>query len=236
MECISNNVGGDLMSTGGFKGVSLRALVAMAGPQASGTWAAFKARDGYAESIPLSLIDGAPEILVAYELDDAPLPMSHGFPARMLIPGHYGMKGPKWLDSITVVDHESGGYWEQQGWDHNAVVKTTARFDVPAEGDIVKLGPIQLAGVAFAGTRGISKVEYSTDAGRTWSPAPFSPPLGPLTWVLWSATWTPGGEGAYDLRVRATDSAGALQTSQTAPSYPGGASGYHTVHVAVSGT
>jgi hypothetical protein len=106
---------------------------------------------------------------------------------------------------------------------------------VPAEGDIVKLGPVQLAGVAFAGTRGISKVEFSTDAGRTWSSAPFTPPLGPLTWVLWSVMWTPGGEGAYDLRVRATDSAGVVQTSQTAPSYPSGASGYHTVHVAVSG-
>jgi DMSO/TMAO reductase YedYZ molybdopterin-dependent catalytic subunit len=234
LECISNNVGGDLMSTGAFKGVSLRDLLSMAAPQAGGTWAAFKARDGYAESLPLSLIDGAPEILVAYELDDGPLPMEHGFPARMLIPGHYGMKGPKWLDSITVVDHESGGYWEQQGWDHNAVVKTTARFDVPTDGDIVKLGPVTLAGVAFAGTRGISKVEYSTDAGKTWSPATFAAPLSQLSWVLWSADWTPGSEGAYDLRVRATDGSGALQTAQSAPSYPSGASGYHTVRIAVS--
>jgi DMSO/TMAO reductase YedYZ molybdopterin-dependent catalytic subunit len=236
LECISNNVGGDLMSTGAFKGVSLRDLLGMAAPQAGGTWAAFKARDGYQESLPLSLVDGAPEILVAYDLDGGPLPMGHGFPARMLIPGHYGMKGPKWLDSITVVDHEAGGYWEQQGWDHNAVVKTTARFDVPGDGDIVKLGPVSLAGVAFAGTRGISKVEYSTDAGRTWNPATFRAALSPLTWVLWSADWTPAAEGAYELRVRATDSAGALQTSQPSPSYPSGASGYHTVHVAVSGT
>ncbi len=236
LECISNNVGGDLMSTGAFKGVSLRDLLAMAMPEAGGTWAAFKARDGYQESLPLSLVDGAPEILVAYELDGGPLPMGHGFPARMLIPGHYGMKGPKWLDSIDVVDHESGGYWEQQGWDHNAVVKTAARFDVPADGDIAKLGPVSLAGVAFAGTRGISKVEYSTDGGRTWSPATFNTPLSPLTWVLWSAEWTPSAEGAYDLRVRATDSSGALQTAQSSPSYPSGATGYHTIHVAVSAT
>jgi DMSO/TMAO reductase YedYZ molybdopterin-dependent catalytic subunit len=233
LECISNLVGGGLMSTGSFKGVSLRDLLAMAGPQAGGTWAAFKARDGYAESIPLSLVDGAPEILVAYELDAGPLPMEHGFPARMLIPGHYGMKGPKWLDSITVVDHESGGYWEQQGWDHNAVVKTTARFDVPADGDIVKLGPVSLAGVAFAGSRGISKVEYSTDAGRTWNPAAFGTPLSQLSWVLWTAQWTPSAEGAYELRVRATDGTGALKTSQSTPSYTKGASGYKTVQITV---
>jgi DMSO/TMAO reductase YedYZ molybdopterin-dependent catalytic subunit len=234
MECISNNVGGEQMSTGSFTGVSLRDLLAMAGPQAGGTWAAFKARDGYAESLPFSLIQGAPEIFVAYELNGAPLPMGHGFPARMLIPGRYGMKGPKWLDSITVVDHESGGYWEAQGWDHNAVIKTTARFDVPGDGDIIKLGTVLLAGVAFAGSRGISKVEYSTDAGRTWAEAVFKAPLSPLTWVLWQADWTPGTEGAYDLRVRATDSAGSLQTSQAAASYPSGASGYHTVRIAIA--
>jgi DMSO/TMAO reductase YedYZ molybdopterin-dependent catalytic subunit len=234
MECISNNVGGELMSTGSFKGVSLRDLLSMAGPQPSGTWVGFKARDGYAESIPISLVQGAPEILVAYELDGAPLPMSHGFPARMLIPGHYGMKGPKWLDSITIVDHESGGYWEQQGWDHNAVIKTTARFDTPAEGDIVKLGPVSLAGVAFAGSRGISKVEYSADGGRSWNDAAFHPPLSQLTWVLWQADWTPATEGSYELQVRATDSTGGLQTAQVASSYPGGASGYHTVRVSVA--
>jgi DMSO/TMAO reductase YedYZ molybdopterin-dependent catalytic subunit len=234
MECISNPVGGELMSTGSFTGVSLRDLLSTAGPQAGGTWAAFKAADGYAESIPISLIEGAPEILVAYDLDGAPLPMGHGFPARMLIPGHYGMKGPKWLDSITVVDHEAGGYWEQQGWDHNAVIKTTARFDVPREGDIVKLGPVLLAGVAFAGTHGISKVELSTDAGRTWTEAPFKAPLSPLTWVLWRAEWTPAAEGPYDLRVRAADGSGTLQSAHSAPSYPSGSSGYHTVHIAIS--
>jgi DMSO/TMAO reductase YedYZ molybdopterin-dependent catalytic subunit len=234
LECISNTVGGPQMSTGDFAGVSLRDLLTMAGPQAAGTWVAFKARDGYAESLPMTLVQGAPEIVVAYELDGAPLPEAHGFPARMLIPGHYGMKGPKWLDSIDVVNHESGGYWEQQGWDHNAVVKTTARFDEPREGDIVRVGPVLLAGVAFAGTRGIATVEYSTDAGRTWTEALFKPPLSPLTWVIWQATWTPATEGAYELRVRATDKGGALQSASIAASYPTGSSGYHTVRIAVA--
>ena len=234
LECISNDVGGPLMSTGSFTGVSLRDLVAMTNPNANGSWAAFKARDGYAESLPMALINAAPEILVAYDLDGAPLPDRHGFPARILIPGHYGMKGPKWLDSIELVDHESGGYWEQQGWDHNAVVRTTSRIDLPRDGDIVSFGSVALFGVAFAGKRGISKVEYSADGGRSWNPADFKPALSQLTWVVWNATWTPSGEGAYRLQVRATDGGGAIQDSKAAPSYPAGASGYHTIGVAVS--
>ena len=236
LACISNNVGGDLMSTGYFRGVRLRDLLSMASPQPQGTWVAFRARDGYTESLPMSLVQGAPEVLVAYDLGGAPLPMNHGFPARVLIPGHYGMKGPKWLDSIDVVNQEARGYWEQQGWDHNAVAKTTARFDLPRDSEILRLGPMEIGGVAFAGTRGISKVEYSTDGGSSWNVAPFDPPLSPLTWVLWRATWTPAKEGAYRLVVRATDAAGAPQDSRVAPSYPSGASGYHTIQVSISGS
>jgi DMSO/TMAO reductase YedYZ molybdopterin-dependent catalytic subunit len=234
LECISNDVGGDLMSTGGFTGVSMSDLLAMASPRPSATWAAFKAFDGYAESLPLSLINSQPSIMVAYELDGAALPTIHGFPARVLIPGHYGMKGPKWLTSIDLVDHESGGFWEQQGWDHNAIVRTTSRFDVPRDGNILKLGPLDVSGVAYAGTRGISKVELSTDAGKTWSEATFGPPLSAFTWVLWHATWTPDQEGAYTLMVRATDGTGAMQDKGASASYPSGASGYHTIRVDVS--
>ena len=234
MECVSNNVGGDLMSTGSFTGVPLRELIAMSKPRTQATWVAFSAVDGYTESVPMSLVQGAPEILVAYELDGAPLPTGHGFPARMLIPGHYGLKGPKWLQTINLADRESGGYWEQQGWDHNAVIKTTARIDSPQDGGIVKQGAVTLAGVAFAGARGIDKVEYSTDGGSTWRPAQFNPPLSPYTWVLWQAAWTPPSEGAYTLVVRATDGTGALQESKASASYPNGASGYHTIGIDVS--
>jgi DMSO/TMAO reductase YedYZ molybdopterin-dependent catalytic subunit len=234
LECISNDIGGDLISTGSFTGVRMSDLIAMASPQSSGTWAAFQATDGYPESLPMSLINSDPSILVAYDLDGAPLPTSHGYPARVLVPGHYGMKGPKWLTSIDLVDHESGGYWEQQGWDHSAVVKTTSRFDIPRDGDIVKLGAINLAGVAFAGSRGISKVEYSTDGGGSWSAATLTTPLSALTWVLWTATWTPTSEGSYKLMVRATDGGGVQQVALGTPSYPDGASGYHTIRVDVA--
>jgi DMSO/TMAO reductase YedYZ molybdopterin-dependent catalytic subunit len=234
MECISNDVGGGLMSTGSFTGVKLADLLDIAGAKAEGTWVAFTARDGYTESLSVSLVRASPEIIVAYELDGAPLPVSHGFPARMVIPGLYGMKGPKWLDRIDLVNHESGGYWEQQGWDHNPIVKTTSRIDMPKDGDVVKLGPVSIAGVAFAGTRGISKVEYSTDGGANWNSAPFRAPLSPLTWVLWTADWTPPKEGAYRLMVRATDGTGSLQDQRSTSSYPNGASGYHTVQVDIS--
>ena len=234
LECISNLVGGPQMSTGSFTGVKLSDLLALAGPKASASWAAFHSVDGYAESLQLSLVNSDPTILVAYDLNSAPLPTGHGFPARMLVPGHYGMKGPKWLQSIDLVDKESGGYWEQQGWDHNAIVKTTSRFDVPLDGAIVSLGAASLYGVAFGGARGISKVEVSTDGGNSWSEATFDTPLSPLTWVLWHASWSPASEGSYTLQVRATDGTGALQTSRQAASYPSGSSGFHTIRVDVS--
>jgi len=193
----------------------------------------FRARDGYTESIPRSLVEGMPEIMVAYDLDGSPLPTAHGYPARILIPGHYGMKGPKWLDTIELATDELRGYWEQQGWDHNAVVKTTARFDAPRDGDIIRIGAIEVGGVAFAGTRGISKVEYTIN-DTAWNEATIDQPLSGLTWVRWRTVWTPGSEGAYRLRVRATDGSGKLQDPSAAASFPNGAGGYHTIQVNVS--
>jgi DMSO/TMAO reductase YedYZ molybdopterin-dependent catalytic subunit len=233
LECISNDVGGDLMSTGKFTGVPLRDLLTMAEPRSGAAAVNFHARDGYTESLPLSIVMDTPEIMVVHKLDDAALADMHGFPARMLIPGRYGMKGPKWLEEIEVAASEGGGFWEQQGWDSQAVVKTTARFDSPRDGAIVRLGAIDLAGVAFAGRRGVRSVEWSADSGRTWSAADFKAPLSPLTWVLWRATWTPTGEGVHRLVVRARDGGGDLQSSMQAASYPSGASGFHTVRVTV---
>jgi DMSO/TMAO reductase YedYZ molybdopterin-dependent catalytic subunit len=232
MECVSNGVGGPQMSTGKFTGVNLAALVGAASPKPGATTVAFKARDGYTESLPLDLVMGSPEILVAYLLGDAPLTAAHGFPARILVPGRYGMKGPKWLDEIELVTGDGGGYWEAQGWDRQSVVKTTARIDTPAAGDVVRAGPVLVAGVAYAGNRGISTVEVSTDGGSTWDAAALRPPLSRLSWVLWSYPWQ-ASPGAQTLKVRARDGEGALQTSRMAASFPNGASGYHALRIDV---
>jgi DMSO/TMAO reductase YedYZ molybdopterin-dependent catalytic subunit len=233
LECISNDVGGALMSTGQFSGIPLRDLLAMAQPRPGAGAVNFRAADGFTESLPLSVVTGSPEVLVAHQLDGAPLPDAHGFPARVLIPGRYGMKGPKWLQEIEVAAAEGGGFWEQQGWDSQAVVRTTSRFDSPRDGAVLRLREVPLAGVAFAGRRGVQAVEWSADGGRTWAAAELKRPLSALTWVLWQATWTPAGEGEHTLVVRARDGEGELQTSDQAPSFPSGATGHHTIRVSI---
>jgi DMSO/TMAO reductase YedYZ molybdopterin-dependent catalytic subunit len=234
LECISNTVGGPLMSTGRFTGIPLGDLVRRAQPQPGAGAIEFVAHDGYTESLPLQMAMNDPDIIVAHMLDGQPLPNAHGFPARIVFPGHYGMRGPKWLERITLTRDEQGGYWEGQGWDHQAVVKTTSRIDVPTGGDVLRRGaPAQIAGVAFAGVRGISKVEWSHDGGQSWSSAELEKPLSPLTWTRWFATWTPARAGAYQLVVRARDGGGALQDRNEAPSFPNGASGWDQVEITV---
>ncbi len=233
LECVSNDVGGDLMSTGQFTGMPLRDLLAMAEPRSTAAAVNFRARDGYSESLALPVVMGSPDVMVVHRLNGAALTDAHGFPARMLIPGRYGMKGPKWLEEIELATSESGGFWEQQGWDGQAVVRTTSRFDTPRDGAVLRAGTIQLAGVAFAGRRGVQAVEWSADGGRTWAQADLQSPLSPLTWVLWQATWTAAAEGVHRLVVRARDGGGELQSSAEAPSFPNGASGYHAIQVSV---
>ncbi len=232
LECISNNVGGNQISTGEFAGVRLAELVQRVQPAAQARFVNFRSRDGYTESLPLDFVLGDPDILVAHSLGGAPLTAAHGFPARVLIPGRYGMKGPKWLEEIELAANENGGYWESQGWDRQAVVKTMSRIDTPLDGAIVSASTVTVGGIAFGGTRGIAGVELSVDGGRSWAPAELRPPLSPLTWVIWTFAWSPH-PGEYTLAVRATDAHGALQTTDIRPSFPSGSSGYHQVRVSV---
>jgi DMSO/TMAO reductase YedYZ molybdopterin-dependent catalytic subunit len=234
LECISNNVGGYQISTGLFGGVPLSTVLDLAGVQSSATLVAFRSRDGYSESLPLSLVRQSPEILLALTLDGAPLPDLHGYPARILVPGHYGMKGPKWVEDIELTTGSRNGYWENQGWNPDAAVKTMSRIDSPPEGSLLKVGAIDVSGVAFAGKRGISAVEISADGGRSWSAGVIKPPLSNLTWVTWTATWTVQAAGQFRLQVRARDGQGALQIANASPSYPDGSSGYHSVQVSVA--
>jgi DMSO/TMAO reductase YedYZ molybdopterin-dependent catalytic subunit len=228
-ECISNEVGGDLISTAKWKGVRVKDILAMAGIRPPARTVIWHAADGYTESIPLA-VAADPASVLAYEMNDEPIPQKHGAPVRVLLLNRYGMKQPKWLTGIEISDRDyksTRGYWEQQGWDQEAIVKTNSAFRVETqEGDVLLLG-----GWAFAGDRGIAKVDVSPDEGKTWIPAAVKEPLGVNSWQFWSAEWTPPAPGDYTLKVRATDGQGHLQPEAPAPTLPDGAQGYHTVRV-----
>lgn len=231
LECISNEVGGDLISNAVWKGVRLRDVLQRAGgPSAKALKVAFRCADGYTESIPI--VDAMnPTTLLAYQMNGERLPPKHGYPLRLLVPGLFGMKNPKWITRIEVVDYDFQGYWERSGWSDEAVVKTMSKFTtLPRTGSVEEIG---LGGVAYAGDRGIQDVELSTDGGKTWRKAEVKPALGPFTWVLWAATWTPSGPGEYTLKVRTRDGGGIMQTPKEAPTLPDGASGYHTLRVRI---
>ncbi len=219
LECISNEVGGDLISTARFTGVPLRDLLERAGVRDAGLEVVATAVDGYADSI--SLEDAmAGDTLVVLGMDGMALPTAHGYPARLLVPGHYGMKQPKWLGSLEVVDRPFEGYWEARGWSKAAVVKTMSRIDTAVEGS----DRVVVAGVAFAGTRGISRVEVSVDDGRSWDDAELETALSPLTWRRWRFAFTPSGSST--VVVRGTDGEGEVQTQRVTAPHPDGASGY----------
>jgi|SRR5579884_2848969 DMSO/TMAO reductase YedYZ molybdopterin-dependent catalytic subunit len=226
LECISNEVGGDLISTARWKGVRMRDVLGAAQVDRRATTVIMRSVDGYSESIPLAVAMD-PTTLLAYEMNGEPLPQKHGAPVRVLILNRYGMKQPKWLTTIELADHPYTGYWEQQGWSQEAIVKTNSAFRVEVRED----GVLLLGGWAFAGSRGIARVEISADGGRSWFPAALKGPLGVNCWQFWSAEWRPPAPGTYTLEVRAVDGTGQVQPQGPKPTLPDGAEGYHTVRV-----
>ena len=175
-----------------------------------------------------------PQTLVAYLMNGKTVPQEHGFPARMLVPNIYGMKNVKWIRKIEVVDYDFLGYWMQQGWSDSAIVNTNSRLDVPGRNLRWSGGEVTLGGIAFAGSRGISRVEISADGGRSWGDAGLEAAAGPLTWRRWTFRWTPSGPGTHKISVRSTDGTGNSETPVGRDPYPNGATGYATVNVNVS--
>jgi DMSO/TMAO reductase YedYZ molybdopterin-dependent catalytic subunit len=232
LECISNEVGGNLMSNGLFVGARLADVLNAAGIQSGATEMVFSAADGYSDSLHLSqaLDDRS---MIAYLLDGEPLPLSHGFPARLLIPGLYGMKNGKWLTELAIDAGSYRGYWELRGWTREALVKLMSRIDTPHDGDLlIAERPTFIAGVAYSGAEGVGRVDVSVDGGQSWSQASLRRPLGALTWTLWEYPWRPES-GKHVVVVRAIDLAGRVQTPAIAEPLPDGASGYHAITVTV---
>jgi DMSO/TMAO reductase YedYZ molybdopterin-dependent catalytic subunit len=233
LTCVSNEVGGDLVGHSLWGGVRLGDLLDAAGLRPRAVDIVARAADGYSDSIPVELARD-PSVLLAIAQNRRPLTREHGFPCRLRVPPIYGMKNVKWITSIEAVGSDYSGYWQRRGWSDEAVVRTQSRIDVAgAEGAAVGT-PTWIAGVAWAGARGISKVEVSVDGGASWAEARLREPIGPLSWRHWTYRWTPREAGSAEISCRATDGQGVVQTERSVPPHPAGATGYHRVTVQVA--
>jgi DMSO/TMAO reductase YedYZ molybdopterin-dependent catalytic subunit len=230
LTCISNTVGGDLIGTAVWRGVRLKDVLERAKLKDGIVDIVFRGAEGYSDSIPLAEALQSDTLLV-FGMNGEALNTEHGFPARIIVPDIYGMKNVKWLTEIEAVATDYKGYWMVRGWSDTAQVKTQSRFDVPAGTATVKRGA-RLAGVAWAGDRGIRRVEISTDRGRTWKPAVLKRELSKRTWRLWAADLE-SGTGKVRVLVRAVDGKGDVQTAEGSKPHPSGATGYHHLDLTV---
>jgi DMSO/TMAO reductase YedYZ molybdopterin-dependent catalytic subunit len=234
LSCVSNEVGGDLVGNALWSGVALTDLLDLAGARSDATQIVGRSVDGWTAGFPTAVATDGRPAMVAVTMNGEPLPVEHGFPARLIVPGLYGyVSATKWLTEIELTTWDAfDGYWIPRGWAKEGPIKTQSRIDVPRPGATLATGPTPIAGVAWAPVRGIDRVEVRVDEGP-WESARLSDALSEHTWVQWAHTWdaTPG---AHRLQVRATDGDGHTQTAELAPPAPSGATGYHTVRVEVT--
>lgn len=233
IACVSNNVGGDLIGNALWLGWPVRELLAMAGPKAGADMVLSTSNDGWTASTPLEALTDDRDALLAVGMNGEPLPLEHGFPVRMIVPGLYGfVSATKWLTELKVTRFaDDTAYWTPRGWSDRGPIKTQSRIDVPRSGRSVQAGKVQFGGVAWAQHRGVNRVELRVNRGP-WQQAALASPISSDTWYQWQLglDLTPGD---YEVQVRATDSTGVPQTEDKAPVAPDGATGYHTINVKV---
>jgi len=236
IACVSNEVGGNLVGNAKWTGVKLRDVLAMAGVQPTATQLVGRSADGWTAGMPTAwVMDPHREPLIALEMNDAPLPRAHGFPARLIVPGLYGyVSATKWLTELELTTLEAfDGYWIPLGWAKDGPILTQSRIDVPKSGRAVPAGRVAIAGVAWAPDRGVRRVEVGIDGA--WQDATLATPISDTTWVQWLYAWdaAAAGPGSHTIQVRATDGTGAVQTAERTTPAPDGARGYHTIGVTV---
>jgi DMSO/TMAO reductase YedYZ molybdopterin-dependent catalytic subunit len=232
IACVSNEVGGRLVGNAKWTGVRLREVLDMAGVHSSASQLVGRSVDGWTAGMPTAwVMDPSREPMIAVKMNDEPLPPSHGFPARLIVPGLYGyVSATKWLAELELTTLEGfDAYWVPLGWAKEAPILTQSRIDTPTGS--VPAGRVPIAGIAWAPDRGVSKVEVSID--DVWYEATMSTPISDATWVQWMVPWdaTPG---RHTIRVRATDGNGVVQEETRTPPAPDGARGYDMVRVDVS--
>jgi DMSO/TMAO reductase YedYZ molybdopterin-dependent catalytic subunit len=234
LTCVSNDVGGDLIGNATWLGLPIGPLLSRAGPHQDADMVLSTSADGFTASTPLATLTDGRDAMLAVGMNGQPLPVEHGFPVRMVVPGLYGfVSATKWVVDLEVTRFDRAqAYWTAHGWAPRGPIKTESRIDVPRAGAGVKAGRVAIAGVAWAQHVGIDRVEVSVDGGA-WQPARLAAEASIDTWRQWVYAWdaTPG---KHTLQVRATDRTGRTQTSDRADVIPDGATGWHTVEVEVS--
>ncbi len=229
LSCISNRVGGDLISTTWWTGVSLQKIIDDLKPQPEARYLNITSGDGFHETVDLDMIASDERIMLCYEWDGKPLPFDHGFPLRIWLPDRYGMKQPKWITGMEVTSEYNPGYWVGRGWDEVARVKATSVIDTVAVKDLAVVdgqGFVPVGGIAYGGARGISGVEVRVDEGP-WEEAQLRSPLSDTTWILWRYEW-PFQEGEHTFEVRCAEADGTPQIEERKGNRPDGASGIHS--------
>lgn len=230
LTCVSNPVGGDLISNAKWTGYRVRDLLAEVGIHADADMVLSTSVDGFTAGTPVEALTDQRDSLLAIGMNDAPLPTEHGYPARLVVPGLYGyVSATKWLAELELTRFDRAeAYWTKLGWSARGPIKTESRIDVPRQGAVVPRGATTFGGVAWAQHRGITAVEVRIDDGP-WQPAQLGVSYSNDTWRLWSFRWQAETPGPHEIAVRATDSTGTVQTADEADVVPDGATGWHTV-------
>ena len=236
LTCVSNPVGGPYAGNAKWLGASLAALITQARPRAGASQLLCTSADGFTSGTPLQVVLDGRDALLAVAMNGTALPVEHGFPARMVIPGLYGyVSATKWVTDIEVTTFAAASaYWAERGWSQQAPIKTESRIDVPASGATLRPGPTPVAGVAWAQHKGIAAVEVRVDRGP-WHEARLAAVPDIDTWRQWVWEW-PATPGSHLLEARATDKTGYTQTTVQAQPPPNGASGYPSATVTVQGS
>jgi DMSO/TMAO reductase YedYZ molybdopterin-dependent catalytic subunit len=233
LTCVSNPVGGPYAGNASWLGASLAALIRQARPLAGANQLLSTSVDGFTSGTPLQVVLDGRNALLAVAMNGTALPVVHGFPARLVVPGLYGyVSATKWVTDIEVTTFaDAYGYWPQRGWSQQGPIKTECRIDVPGAGASLAPGQIAVAGVAWAQHKGIAAVEVRVNGGP-WHEARLAAVPGIDTWRQWVWDWT-AAPGNYMLEARATDATGYTQTAVQAQPPPNGASGYPSAQVTV---
>jgi len=233
LACVSNTVGGDLIGSARWLGYPVRELLARAGASADADMVLSTSIDGFTASTPLEAFTDDRDSLLAVGMNGEPLPLAHGFPVRLVVPGLYGyVSATKWVTELEVTRFDrASAYWTSRGWSERGPIKLQSRIDVPRDGRDVEAGSSVIAGMAWHQHVGVEGVEVRVDGGQ-WRRAELATAISDDTWVQWSLPWT-AESGTHEIECRALSADGETQTSTPAPPAPDGAQGWHRISVTV---